>query len=505
MSHAYRSLCLAGFCLHAVGTQAGESAPFASAVIRGSSAYAPVDLFPAYRDQLGNIIDAKSAREVIAGIEAMYARDGYLKPRIQVWDDLLPEGILRVDVHEVWVVDAVVQGDAGPYAERVKQAAQQLMTELPLRSRSIPDALQSLRGLPGLDLAANVAEQPGAEGGIVLKLRAAYRPLNVTMQWSNRGTEEVGPNFYSVQVVENNLLHARERIGAFFSTAAPTSEYHMVGGFAEVPVGTLDTQLSLSGFHSNSQPTLGGTQYDLFYPQDSISLSVSHWFVNRDRFALSAGFGADYTDTRIIFEGLEMESDQLRVAQMNLRLQGMVGEAGAYTLSLRWRRGLDAFGSGIVFYDGSTLDPAYDVGALDFAYTAPIGSSLRWSLGLVGQMSSRELPFVEQFKVGGMQLGRGLRAAMLAGESGAGAKFELSYHFRNVPPWLGTTSVFGYSDHGTVWQRGVPDSQYLGTAGVGLQTELAWGRLAAEIGKPVTFSGSKPAGTSSFVEAQIRF
>ena len=492
-------------CVLVFGAQAGEPEAFTSAVIRGSTVYSPVDFFPTYRDQLGRRIDESSARQVIADIEAMYGRDGYLKPRIQIWDDLLEEGILRVDVHEVWLVDAVVKGDAGPYADKVTAATRELMTELPLRSRSIPEALQSLRDLPGLDLQATVAEQSGVGGGVVLNLNAAYRPVSVTMQWSNRGTADVGPDFYTVQVVENNLLNVRERIGAFVTTTAPTSEYHVVGGFVEIPLGGRRTQLAVSGFHSNSQPTLGGTQYDLFHPQDSISLNVSHWFVDRERFAFAAGVGADYTDAQINFDGIELESDQLRVAQLNLRLQGMTGDAGAYALSFRWRHGLAGFGSGIYFVDGSTLDPAYDAGALNLAFTAPIGRSLRWRLDLAGQASSRKLPYVEQFKVGGLQLGRGLSTAMLAGESGAGAKFELAYHFRNVPRWLGSPSVFGYSDYGTVWQRGVPGRQYISTAGLGLQTQLAWGRLAAEIGKPVAFSGSKPAGTSLFGEAQIRF
>jgi hemolysin activation/secretion protein len=120
----------------------------------------------------------------------------------------------------------------------------------------------------------------------------------------------------------------------------------------------------------------------------------------------------------------------LRVAQLNLRLQAT--GIRAYALSFRWRHGLAGFGSGIYFVDGNTLDPVYDAGALNLAFTAPIGRSLRWRLDLAGQASSRKLPYVEQFKVGGLQLGRGLSTAMLAGESGAGAKFELAYHFRNV-------------------------------------------------------------------------
>ena len=115
------------------------------------------------------------------------------------------------------------------------------------------------------------------------------------------------------------------------------------------------------------------------------------------------------------------------------------------------------------------------------------------------------MPYVEQFKLGGIQLGRGLATAMRAGDSGAGATMELSYYLNGVPQWLGKLSLFGYSDYGTVWLRGVNGRQYIGTAGLGLQSRFSWGRLAAEVGRPVTFSGERPAGTSVFGEAQLRF
>jgi hypothetical protein len=63
--------------------------------------------------------------------------------------------------------------------------------------------------------------------------------------------------------------------------------------------------LAVSGFHQLAADA-GGTQYDLFHPQDSISLNVSHWFVDRERFAFAAGVGADYIDAQINFDGIEL-------------------------------------------------------------------------------------------------------------------------------------------------------------------------------------------------------
>lgn len=500
-----RGLLLFVFSVFLRDVDAAEPKPLSAAVIRGSTLYSPADFYNVYRAKLGQRADAMSARAVMADIESMYARGGYLRPRIQVWDDLLADGILRIDLHEVLLADVVIKGDAGPYSKKVSDATRALMTELPLRANSVPAALEALRALPGLDLEASVVEQTGVDGGLVLNIVTSYRPLNASVQGSNRGTNEVGPDLFSAQLVENNLLHANERIGAFVTAARQTSEYHAVGGFIELPLDRGATVMALSGVHSNSQPSIGGTQYDLFHPQDTLSLMFTHWFVRRDRFRLAVGLGAEYQDSEITFEGVELETDRLRTGQLNLHMEGQSGEKGAYAVSMGWRRGLSAFNSRIDFLDGGSLDPAYDIGSLDVAYAAPIGSHWRWRAEFLGQSSSQQLPYVEQFKVGGIQLGRGLATAMLAGDSGAGGKLELTYFFGGAPRWLGNPSLFSYTDYGTVRQRGIDGREYIGTAGVGLQSRFSWGRLAAEVGRPVTFSGGRPADTQVFGEVQVRF
>jgi hemolysin activation/secretion protein len=502
---ASRVALLAAGWLMSCLTQAADSPQLTAAVIQGSTVYSQVDLFSVYRGQLGKIADSTAARAVIAQIESLYARDGYVKPLVTVQGDLLADGILRVDLREIWLADVTVEGKAGPYARRVTGATRPLLEEKPLRASSIPDVLRELRALPGLEVAADVAERSDSGGGVILNLKARYRPVAVTMQWSHRGTSEVGPGFFTAQLVESNLLHARERLGAFVTATRNYSEYHAVGAFLELPVGRRGPVLGVTAVHSSSQPTFNGLQYDLFYPQDSATFSVRQRLVGSQRFNLAATFAADLTNSRINFEGEELESDRLRTVQLGVRMDGAVGARGAYALQLNWRRGLDAFGSEIAFIDGSTLDPAYQVGALNAVYAAPLGGGFRWRFELMGQLGGEQLAYVERFKVGGARLGRGLGAATMAGDSGAGASLELAHALRGLPGWLGGLSLYGYADYGTVWQDGAPGRQYVGTSGVGVALDQRSFRLSAEAGRPVVFSGARPDGTSVFGEVQLRF
>lgn len=503
MNKLARALLIPAIVVLAGSAAAANATTLSAAVIKGSSVYAPMDFFPAYRNRLGSRVDAGVARAVMTDIEAMYLRDGFVRPRIQVRDDLLAEGILSVDIQEVRLADVVLEGDAGPYSQQVSRSLRALLDEVPLRARSLPEALRRLRALPGLDIEADVMDQPGGSGAAVLSLKSSYRPFAVTLQWSNRGTEEVGPNFYSVQVVGNDLLHAHERIGAFYTTANPTSEYHALGAFAEMTVGHRGPLLGLSVLHSNSQPTLGGAQYNLFYPQDFAGLTASQQLLGGQRFNLNLGLALEYNDSHIRYEGDDLEADSLRTSQLGIRMDGLAVARGAYAVSVAWRHGFDALGAEISFLDGSMLKPTYDIGIANMVYSQGIGASLRARVELLGQFSGRMLPYVERFKLGGTHLGRGVSTALMAGDSGVGAKLELSYALRGLPRWMGGLVAYGFSDYGSVWQQDVSGRQYLGTGGIGLRSEHAHYRLSVEGGRPLTFSGAPPDGTSVFGEVQI--
>jgi hypothetical protein len=90
-------------------------------VIRGSTAYTPVDLFSVYRDQLGLEINPENAQAIVAALERLYARDGYSRPEMQLDAKLADRGILSIDVYEPRITRVALKGNVGPYATRLEQ------------------------------------------------------------------------------------------------------------------------------------------------------------------------------------------------------------------------------------------------------------------------------------------------------------------------------------------------------------------------------------------------
>src|SRR5688572_10118532 len=121
------SALLSAFIFAATPTAAADTRAarpvLTSAVILGSTAYTPTELFVAYRDRLGQPITRENARAIVTALEELYAHGGYARPELQVQDDLVARGILRINVFESQIAGVEIKGDAGPYREKLERLA----------------------------------------------------------------------------------------------------------------------------------------------------------------------------------------------------------------------------------------------------------------------------------------------------------------------------------------------------------------------------------------------
>lgn len=484
--------------------QSSASEPLSGAVITGSSAYTPERLFPAYQALLGRPVDPQIARAILANIESRYLQDGYLKPRLVLRGELLDEGILRIDVFETRLTDVQITGSGGPHETRITRATQSLLADPLLRQGTLSRALEHLRALPGLSVIASTKADPQVPNGVILLLTIRYTPVSARLEWTNLGTEEIGPNFVSTSVTLNSLMGQREQLSLLFTTATQYSNYHGAGITFVTPIADHGTVVTLSGFRSASNPTLTADPIDLAFPHSAAGLQLSQRLADTGREVLQMFVGYDYDDSRIRYQKVDLESDRVSVAQLGLRYEGRVSE-NPVGGQLSVRKGLNVFGAGVTAINGGSLPANFTVIGGQAVAVVPWNTVLTGRFSLLGQWTDDILPFDERFKIGTDVLARAFKTAEFAGDDGIGAKAEMR---ARIPPFatrLGEPTVFGYSDYAATWQHNLSAQEHATTVGLG----LAWGSRffdgSVEWAKPVVVSSGGPMDWAVLGKASLSF
>jgi hemolysin activation/secretion protein len=482
-----RAVVIIAAALGGATAQAVDEPTLNATVIDGSSAYTPTELFAAYRDHLGRPINASNAQAIVAQLEALYLRDGYSRPEFQLDDDLTGAGILRIQVFEPQITRVDFSGDAGPYAARLEELASDLSLRVPLRTLDLQAALQAMRELPGLTVRATTRRDESRRNSYALTVATEYKPIDATVQLSNRGTREIGPMFAFSQVIGNSLFGWRERLGLFASAATDRDEYTGGGVFFDVPVSEAGTHVTTTAFKTQSDPTERPDRDDR-YDRERLSLRASGTFdsTSAARFGWSATF--DWDDLDITRDEMRLRSEKLRVVEVGGRITGRIGNASQYVVGLQVRRGLDGFGSELAAADLVDDPRRKDFLVTKLQFTELLRFADRWTVRLdaFGQQSAYVLPDGERYKIGGERLGRGFEVTEIAGDQGLGAKAELRREMSSPAAIVGKTSLYGFYDFAAAWKQDLPGRESAATAGLGFAVEY-W-RLSGfiEVAMPLT-------------------
>jgi hemolysin activation/secretion protein len=294
---------------------ADDASALSATVIDGANAYSPTQLFAVYRDQLGRPINATNAREILAQIESLYARDGYSRPEFELNSALVGNGVLRVAVFEAQITEVTFNGDVGPYASTLGRLSDDLRASVPLKASAVRTFMQQARALPGLQVAARTTRDPSRRNAYALIVDADYRALEGVVQITNRGTEAIGPNFMLGQLIGNNILGMEERLGLIFSAALDYEEYHGAGLFFDAPVNQADTRLTTTLFGSRSNPFDSADIEDI-YDRERAVVRVSHPVYETALSRLTLSGGMDFDNLEISVRNRLIRDERLRVGEV---------------------------------------------------------------------------------------------------------------------------------------------------------------------------------------------
>lgn len=485
-----------------------RAADLSSAVIRGSSVYSAADLFAVYRDALGEPITVEGTRAIVTALAAKYELDGYAPPHIRVNDSLTPAGVLRIDVLETRIGDVSISGDPGPHRARLEELSAHLTGQGPVRQESLEGTLRRIRELPGLSVTASTALDGDERNVYRLDLDASFDPLAGAVRVSNRGTDEVGPEFVLGQAVVNGLLGGKANVGLLFGAALDYDEYHGMGMFASVGVGDMDGRFAATGFRSRSNPRETIVDRDDSYVRDRVSFRYTRPLARATPAGVTLFGGLDLDDLTIRRSGAPLRDERLRMLELGASMTWQAGAATQYAAMVELVHGVDGLGSGLI-----ALDLASDPRSADFTLTRltfvrATRLAERWTLRLDGfaQTSAYVLPYNERFKIGGDRLGRGFEVAEIAGDHGVGAKLELRRRLPAAPAALGRAALYGFYDIGAAWRQDVPGRESAATAGIGFAAQGRRASGTVEVAQPLTRADVEGnTGLSVFAELSIDF
>jgi hemolysin activation/secretion protein len=477
-------------------------------VVDGSSVYSAPQLFATYRDQLARPISGDGAHAIVAALTDLYVRDGYVKPELVVDDALIGRGVLHLRVYEAQVTNVVFEGDGGRFRDALDEIGARLENTRPLRREDVPKALREMRQIAGLAVTATTRRDTAVRNAFELVVRAEFSPLDGVVRMNNRGTDQVGPAFLMGQVFANGLLGRGEKIGLIFAAATDHEEYLGGGLYFDTPFGSRGSRTSALLFSSHSAPNEAPVNLDEVFTRQRATLGVSRPLRQDSKLTLIANGTFEADDLIIDEDGATVREDRLRIIDAGLRASWNGASATQYSVNLRMRKGLDAFGAGL-----QATDLLVDPRRADFLITLLQGSTSRrfaehWSARFDGfsQYTRHVLPDTERFKIGGDRLGRGFEVAEIAGDSGLGAKVELRRDLKNTESFIGRVSAYGFYDFGAAWKNDQPGSESAATAGTGLA--ISGGSLTGylEVAAPLTgpdIEGKHKA--SVFAELSYRF
>jgi hemolysin activation/secretion protein len=473
--------------LAAATAQAESTSNLVSTVIRGSSVYSQAELFGVYSPELGKQITAESARAIAAALAEKYAADGYSRPAVRIDDRMVGVGVLAIDVVETRISTVEVVGNPGPYEIRLAELGRDLQDDSLLRSAELRSMVRRMRALPGLTLSTSTTRDADLPGAYRLNLETDFKPVSGTLRMSNRGTDEIGPNFLLGQVMVNGMLAGRTSAGLLFGAATDYDEYRGLGVTGNATLGPRGTRLAGSGFRSRSNPREAIVDRDDRYLRDRASLTAAILLGDDALRELSLTAGLRAEDLGIDRAGTRLRDERLRLLELGARSVRRGAET-QYAAGIKLVQGLNGMGSGLEAVDLGADPRRADFTALvaDYVRAASLGARWSWQLNALAQLSRHVLPYSERFKIGGDRLGRGFEVAEIAGDRGIGAKIELRRRMDGIPAKAGVVAFYSFYDLGAAWKNDRPGRESAATAGVGLAVsgqELT-GRL--ELAKPLT-------------------
>jgi hemolysin activation/secretion protein len=455
-----------------------------SVEVRGAAGVSPAVVEGVYRSRVGQTLTVGGICEIRDRLSAVLFRHGLLA-RVEVPEQRIADGVLRLDVTEARIVSVRVHGDIGRVQDHVESVLNKLKGMTPFDLDTAQRYLLLANDVPGVHVTAQLSPSPQGAGAVDLDVQVSRDPVNTSVSVQNTGSRALGRWSALGRADLNSFTPLGERTTLILYSTLFDDEQQVIQGIEAVRLGSSGLYAQGSAAYGVTHP--GDTLAPLHLDGKSLVITgeLDYPLVRLKRADLTLGAGFDYVDQKTDVGsggGVPLTDDHLRVfwlrAQGDAAHQFVNGMSVSASGELDVRQGVDSLGASRAgTADLSHIGGRPAAGDIRFAGEGHFYPR-RWidlSAQVAAQYADSPLLTYEQLEAGNLTIGRGYDPAALSGDRGALAEFK-----GQLGPFPLTRfaqfAPYGFYDLGYVEVLGVAsEDRTIHSVGAGLLVQLPYG------------------------------
>lgn len=410
----------------------GPTFPIRKFEVAGNSLYPEEILDEVLKEFIGPARTADDVERSRARLEGFYRETGYVRVLVNVPEQEVADGVIRLQVTESRIGNVLVTGNRYFTREAILKALPALQSG---KALYVPEVEKQLKAINKTDLSVKLGLQPGRELGVDdVELKVVDRlPLHGRLEVSNRASHNTSELRFNGMVRYDNLWQKGHSASLQYQTApAKPEEVQVLGASYVRPVPWAEKHLLAVYSLWTDSDTAFGDEFSVTGKGFIAGLRYLVPLAPLERYYHSVSFGLDYKDfdETIGFEGEDAGSSEAPISYLPFAVEyngAFLDNGGGTTRlkgSLSWAfRDLvgdqEEFANKRLYARGDYLSLKL---GLKRGRKLPWGTNLGFEID--GQVASEPLISSEQFSAGGTESVRGYRESDSLGDAGMRASLE---------------------------------------------------------------------------------
>ena len=478
--------------------------------VSGNSLLSQAEVDAAVAPFTGRQRDFGDVQQALDALEAAYQARGYQLVKVQLPEQELNGGVVRLVVLQTSVKRVSVSGNRHFSEDNIRRSLPGLREGASPNLEAVSASLRLANESPAKQVQMKLQSVDDSDDAVEARVTVSDQsPWRVALNLDNTGTGTTGKTHIGT-VLQHANLWGRDHVASlqYTTTAEEPSKVAVWGAGYHVPLYGLGDSVDLYASYSNIDS--GSVTAGLFNLAVSgrgsvAGLRYNHTLARRGELdgRIVGGVEVKAYKNSVLFAGENFGND-VTVRPLSLGyVASLPLQAGSLNTSLTVVRNLPggSRGGDADFARARTgADPGYALLRFAGAYARALPRDWQMRLLVNGQLSGDALVPGEQFGAGGGSSVRGLEERALATDSGALLNAELySPGLCASPNWQCRVLVFADAAHGRRRHALPGELRSASVASAGVGVRLAMGQsfsLQADYGHVLNDGGIAGAGTN---------